>query len=890
MTPPPLARRLLRRLLPEEVRDVLLGDLDEEFERLVVPSRSHRRARGWYWSQVIRSLPGVIRLRAQAGRRRSGPNEPVRPGRVLGQFAADFRYGLRRAMHQPSLVATVTLTLALGIGATTSVFALVQIVLLRPLPYDAADRLIAISEVDTRRPNSGGTVSYPDFLDYRAQNSTLVDVVGYSGGSRNVTGIVEQDRVPMTEVTDGFFALLGVRPALGRDFESADMRDQSPPVVIVTDGAWRRRFGADSRVIGRTIGLSGEPTTIVGVLPRDFEFPLRGLAELFLPIRQTDAQSERRYMHGLDIIGRLRPGVSPDQAAADLDVIARRFASIDPQYHPAARASVMRLADQVVGSVRPILIVLLGAAAFVLLVACANIAGVLVARGASRLYEIAIRSAIGASRGRLIRQLATESLVLAIPGGVVGIILGQWAVRLFVTSIPRAQRAAVPHLTSISIDPVSVAVSVGLVVVSVIAFGVLPAWQAARDGDRAALRARGGLDARRVRLQSVFVVAQLALAVVLLAGSGLMSRSVYRLLGTSPGFEPEGLLTARVNPSFADAPRVTAYHQKLLEQIRALPGVTGVATVSQLPLSGSGNSGTFKVVESAGKGEGSIQQESTAAIRTISPGYFAVMSIPVRQGRGLSPEDRRGQPLVVVVNQTLAATVFDGRPLGQHIVFPFFDGRPAWEIVGVVGDEQIASIDRPMSPVVYFPFGQALNGDINLVVRTTADPASQIRSVRAAAASVDPSVPVYSAETMASRLSDSDAVFRRRSVLMLVGSFAIAAVLLAAIGLYGVLAQIVSSRTREIGVRMALGARHAHVARSILARALVPAAAGLGIGLAATVWLSPALETLLFGITPRDWITLGVVSAFLAGVAALACIVPTRRAVRIDPVVALRQL
>lgn len=889
MTPPPLARRVLRRLLPEEVRDVLLGDLDEEFERLVAPARSRRGARWWYWWQVIRSLPAAMRLRVQARRRRSGPNT-VRPGRLLGQLTTDFRYGLRRALHQPSLVATVTLTLALGIAATTSVFALVRIVLLRPLPYDAADRLISISEIDTLRPSSSGTVSYPDFLDYRAQNSTLVDVVGYSGGSRNVTGISDLDRVPMTEVTDGFFALLGVRPALGRDFEPADMRAQSPPVVIITDGAWRRRFGADPRVIGRTIGLSGEPTTIVGVLPRDFEFPLRGLAELFLPIRVSDAQRERRYMHGLDIFGRLRPGVSANQAAADLDVIARRFASIDPQYHPAARASVMRLADQIVGSVRPILIVLLGAAAFVLLVACANIAGVLVSRGASRLHEIAIRSAIGASRGRLIRQLATESLVLAIPGGVLGILLGEWAVRLFVTSIPRSQRAALPHLTSIAIDPVSVAMSVGLVIVSVIAFGILPAWQAARDGDRAALRARGGLDPRRVRLQSVFVVVQLALAVVLLAGSGLMSRSVYRLLGTSPGFETEGLLTARVNPSFADVPRVTAYHQSLLEQIRALPGVTGVATVSQLPLSGSGNSGTFKVVESAGKGQRSSQQESTTAIRTISPGYFAVMSIPVLQGRGFSPEDRRGQPLVVVVNQTLAATVFDGRPLGQHIVFPFFEGRPAWEIVGVVGDEQIASIDRPMSPVVYFPFGQSLNGDINLVVRTTGDPASYVRSVRAAAMSADASVPVYSAETMAGRLSDSDAVFRRRSVLMLVGSFAIAAVLLAAIGLYGVLAQIVSSRTREIGVRMALGARHAHVARSILARALVPAAAGLGIGLAVTLWLSPALETLLFGVTPRDWITLGVVSAFLTGVAAVACIVPTRRAVRIDPVVALRQL
>lgn len=889
MTPPRLARRFLRRLLPEDVRDVLLGDLDEEFERLVAPSHSRLRAGWWYRRQVIRSLPGVMRLRVQARRRRSGPNEPIRPGRLLGQLATDFRYGVRRVLHQPSLVATVTVTLALGIAATTSVFALVQIVLLRPLPYDAADRLISISEIDTRRPSGSGTVSYLDFLDYRAQNSTLVDVVGFSGGSRNVTGIDEQDRVPMTEVTDGFFALLGVRPALGRDFEAADMRAQSPPVVIITDGAWRRRLGADPAVIGRTIGLSGEQTTIVGVLRRDFEFPLRGLAELFLPIRASAAQLERRYMHGLDIIGRLRPGVSSDQAAADLDVIARRFASIDPQYHPAARASVVTLTDLVVGSVRPILIVLLGAAAFVLLVACANIAGVLVARGASRFYEIAIRSAIGASRGRLIRQLATESLVLAIPGGVFGIILGQWAVRLFVTSIPRSQRAALPHLTSISIDPMSVAVSVGLVIVSVIAFGVLPAWQAARDGDRAALRARGGLDARRVRLQSVFVVAQLALAVVLLAGGGLMSRSVYRLLGTSPGFEPKGLLTARVNPSFSDAPRVTAYHQNLLEQIRAIPGVTGVATVSQLPLSGSGNSGTFKVVESAGKGERSAL-ESTAAIRTISPGYFAVMSIPVLQGRGLSPEDRRGQPLVVVVNQTLATTVFDGRPLGHHIVFPFFDGRPAWEIVGVVGDEQIASIDRPMAPVVYFPFGQALNGDINLVVRTSADPASHVRGVRAAAASIDPAVPVYSAETMASRLSDSDAVFRRRSVLMLVGSFAVAAVLLAAIGLYGVLAQIVSSRTREIGVRMALGARHAQVARSILARALVPAAAGLGIGLAVTLWLSPALETLLFGVTPRDWITLGVVSAFLAGVAALACIVPTRRAVRIDPVVALRHL
>jgi putative ABC transport system permease protein len=873
---------MLRRVVPPDVRDVLVGDLDEEFERKVAPSRSRRSANWWYWRQVLRSLPGVMRLRRQARNRAATRSGYGRSGSPLEQFATDLRYGIRRAGHQPSLVATITLTLALGIATTTSVTALVQIVLLRPLPYGSADRLVSISEIDTRRQSSGN-VSYPDYRDYRTQNSTFLDIGAFSGGSRMITGIDVPDRVPMVEVTDGFFAMLGVRPALGRDFGATDTHVTSPPVVILTDGAWRRRLDSDPRVIGRVIGLSGQKTTIIGVLPRDFEFPLRGLGELWLPLQLSDVQPERRDAHSLDIIGRLRPGVSVDQATADLDVIARRFATIDPQHHPAARTNIVMLADRIVGAVRPILLVLLGAAGFVLIVSCANIGGLLVARGASRLHEIEIRSAIGASRGRLIRQLMTENLVLAIPGGVLGIMLGHWAVRLFVASIPRSQRAALPHLSSISIDPPAVLVSVGLVVASVIAFGVLPAWQSARSGETT-LRTRGGVDARRLRLQSLFVVAQLALSVVLLAGSGLMGRSVYRLLKTSPGFVTEGLLSARVNPSFSDAPRVTAYHQNLLERIRAIPGISGAATVSQLPLSGPGNSGTFTI---AGD---SSRKEAITAIRTVSHEYFAVMSIPVLQGRALSPEDRAGQPRVVVVNQTLAASVFDGRPLGQRIVFPFFNGRPTWEIVGVVGDEQVASLDRPMAPVVYFPFGQALNGDINVVMRTTGDPAAYIRSVRVAAASIDPTVPVYSAETMAGTIADSAAVFRRRSVLILVSGFAIAAVLLAAIGLYGVLAQMVSQRTREIGVRVALGARHVQVARLIVARAIVPAMAGLGIGLIGTLWLSPTLQTLLFDVAPRDWTTLAAVTVLLAAVTAMACAIPARRAARIDPVIALRHL
>ncbi len=891
--PPPVPRRLLRRLLPREVRDVLIGDLDEEFDRLIAPNASRTSAAWWYWRQVMRSIPGALRLRRQARERLVPLHDRQRPGvSFLATAWADLRYGIRRAVHQPSLLATVTTTLTLGIAAATSVFALTRVVLLRPLPYAEADRLVHISEVDTRRQTGSGNVSHPDFIDYRAQNSTLVDIAAFGGGSRMVTGIGEPDRVPMVEVSDRFFTLLGVRPSFGRDFEAADMNSQSPPVVILTDGAWRRRLGSDPRVIGRTIGLSGEATTIVGVLPREFEFPLRGLGELWLPLRPTPAQIQRRFSHGLDIIGRLRPGVSLEQANADLNVIARRFAAIDPEYHPAAETRIVTLADRVVGTIRPILMVLLGAAAFVLIVACANIAGVLVARGATRVHEIEIRSAIGASRVRLVRQLMTESLVLAVPGGLLGVAVGTMAVRLFVLSIPPPQRAALPHLATFSVDPMAVGVSLALVGVSVMVFGLLPAWQAARQGDRSTLRVRGSGDSRRFRLQSSFVVAQLALAVVLLAGSGLMARSVYRLLTTSPGFVPEGLLIARVNPSFFDPDLVSTYQQNLLERVRAIPGVTGVATINRLSLSGPGNTGTFTIAGAAGalRENAGASANTPTAIRTISPEYFTVMSVPLLRGRVFTAEDRRGRPLVVVVNQTLAGTVFGGQPLGQRIVFPFFDGQPAWEIVGVVGDEQVASLDQPMRPVVYFPFGQAVNGDISLVARTSGDPSLLVTSIRSAAVEVDPSVPVYSAQTMSGMIADSDAVFHRRSVLMLVTGFAIAAVMLAALGLSGVLAQMVSQRAREFGIRMALGARPGHVARSVLGRALVPSAAGLLIGLFAALWLTPYLQTVLFEVTPRDWTTLGIVAVFLAVVAVIACLIPARRAVRIDPVVALRQL
>jgi putative ABC transport system permease protein len=880
----------LRRLVPRASRDLLVGDLDEEFEHHVAPGRTGPQAAWWYWKQALRSAPGAFRLRWQSrGANRVARDPRLRP--FMARLIADFRYGVRRAASERSLVATVTLTLGLGLAAATSVLALTRLILLQPLPYRDPRHLVHIAEIDTRRPAASGNVSYPDFLDYRAQNQTMTDLAAFSGGSRTLSGAGEVDRVPMAEVSDGFFRLLGVRLALGREFDAADLRSQAPLVAVLTDGTWRRRFGADLRVVGRTVGLSGQQATIAGVLPPEFEFPLQGLAEIYLPLRPGEAQIERRYMHWLDVIGRLRPGASIDQAAADLDVVARRFASIDPQYHPAARTRVVPLSERVVGAVRPILSVLLGAAAFVLVVACANIAGLLVARDAGRLHEVEVRSALGATRVRLIRQLMTESLVLALPGALLGLVLGHYAVRLFVLSIPPAQRASLPHLGAIAIDPMAILASLGLVALSIAAFGVLPAWQVSRQRDRTTLGARGAADARRFRLQSTFLVSQLALAVVLLAGSALIGRSVYRLVTASPGFAAEGLLTARVNPAVFDPAAVAAYHERLTGRIGAIPAISGVATISQPPLGGPGNSGIFTIAGGRERvGEPSLTGvESSSAIRTVSVDYFRVMAIPVLQGRAFTAADRRGRPPVVVVNRTLASAVFGGGPIGHRIVFPFFDGRPAWEIVGVVGDEQVASLDQPMRPVVYFPFAQAVSGAMTLVARTTGDPEPLVNLIRSAAVEVDPTVPVYAAAAMDRVIADSPAVFRRRSVLAIVTGFAAVAVLLSAVGLYGALAQAVAHRTREIGVRIALGARRPHIARDVLRRGLVPVATGLGLGLAATWWLSPALETLLFGIAPRDWPTLTGVAVFLFVTACLACAIPARRAVRIDPAEALRQ-
>jgi predicted permease len=792
---------------------------------------------------------------------------------------------------RPGLTAAVTATLAIGIAVTTAALSVAHAVLLRPLPYADPSGLVHLGEIDrndvgTPRGTAGGNLSWLDFQDYRAGQRTFTALAGYSGGSRTLTGFGPPDRLPTAEATAEFFPMLGVQPETGRVFIADDAEPGAPSVALLSHGTWRRRFGGDPGIVGRAIELNGQPVTVVGVLPADFQFPLRGSAELWLPIRPSAAQAERRYYHWLNVIGRLRPGTTIDQARTDLDGIAAGFAAIDPRFHGATAVSVERLDAFVVGDIRQTLLVLLGAAVCVLLIACTNVAGLLVARATTRAREMEVRGALGATGGRLVSQMLIESGVLAMPGVLAGLGAGLALVQIFVSSMPVAQRVSLPHLENLTLHPAVVAAVLMASLLAAGLFGLAPSWRLLHTRNQSALRGVVGSDRRGARLQTSLVVAQIGLTAVLLTGAGLMGRSVMHLLAVSPGFTPEGLFTARVTlggPRYRDADIVRASHRELLDLFSTLPGVTGASTINQLALTGSGNSGTFIVRSQPGV------PERETRIRTAAANYFDVMGVPLLAGRGFAATDGPAAPLVLLVNETFAKTFFDGNPVGERIAFPFFDGRPWWEIVGVVGDEQVRQLDAEMLPVAYFAYAQTPDSGFSLVLRTRGEPAALEAPVRAALGEFDPALPLFSIGSMADILQDSDAVFRRQTVLALVAVFGGAALVLALVGLYGLVSQTLAERTREIGVRVTLGARPGHVAASIMRRGLIPAIAGIVLGVAASLVAAQAIDALLFGTSPTDPATLATVVAALAATAVLACALPAARALRIDPVEALRQ-
>jgi len=860
---------VLGSVLPETHRDVVLADLDEEFAERVAASRSGGASARWYWRQVIASLPGATRMRIRF---------------QVNDLLRDLQYGVRLLRRKPAFSATAMLTLAIGVGATTAVLTLANAVLVRPLPYPDPDQIVSILEIDRARDATSGNLSWPDLIDYSRQNQTLSAMAAYIGGSRTLTANqAAADRVSAALVTGQFFNVLGVAPAIGRAIADDDIPESAPPVAMITDASWRTRFGGDPSVIGRRVTVNDVTTTIIGVLPADFQFPPRGQAELWLPVRVDQDVIERRPYHWLNAIGRVKPGITRAQAQDDLDRIARGFTALDPRSHPTPGVLAPRLRDRIVGDVRPTLLILSVASILVLLVACANIAGLLLAQHATRTSEIAVRSVMGAGRSRLFRQLLIENVALSVPGGVLGVVIGQGMIRGLVATMPQTQRLNLPHMTTLSLDGQALAISLVITLSASLLFGLLPAWRTARSDQRQPSRGVAGLGTRELRLQSAFVVIQVALALVLLAGAGLMAQSLRRLLNVSPGFRTDHLLTMTVAPPdgrYSEPPAVAAFYRTLIERVRALPGVRDASIIDHLPLNGNGNTTAIVIAGDPGS------RETTTVIRQTGANYFGVMGIPVEEGRAFTAADQATSPRVAMVNRALASRL-GGAVVGTRISLTV---RRAVEIevVGIVGNERFGALDAETDPVLYFPQTQGFGADYSLVVRTMGAPATMTPAVVSAIHEIDPSIPLYSRLTMDEILDRSDAVFRRRSVLTLIGGFAIAALLLASVGLYGVLTQVVAQRTREIGVRLALGAGTAAIAGDILRRALTPVALGLLIGLGGSLLAGPYLGAMLYGTRATDPVTLVVVSVALGLAALVACVVPARRALSVDPVTALR--
>ena len=866
MKPPRLARWVLALALPKSERRVLPGDLDEEF-RDVVRTRGTLGAYTWYWRQALASLPYAVKLRV---------------GPIVAQVPGDIRYALRLWRKRPAFAASAVLTQAIGIAVATAVIGVAYAVLLRPLPYPEAERIVQIFE-GTAMP---GLFSHQDFVDLRHANRSFDAVAGFSGGSRTLTMPGSPpERVVSAEITDAFFDVLGVQPLMGRAFRAQDLVRGAPNAVILSHPAWQRRFGGDPSAVGRTMTLGGQPHTIVGILPPEFSFPLRGLAELWLPLRVSPQQEERGYWHWMDVIGRVKPGVPPAQLQADLGAVAALYASRDAKWHGSAQLRTVELRDVIVGGVRPTIQALLAGVVLVLLATCATIAGLLLSRATTRSREFSVRSAIGASRWRIARQLVTETLLLSLVGGFVGIAGAYWLMRGLVALVPSGQRAALPYFEQVGIDPVTAAAALFLTLATGLLFGVAPAVRAARDGGAAHTTARSTAGVADNRTRFVLVSVQVAVAFVLLSGAALLGTSVYRLLNVSPGFNPEGLVTMRLTlgAKYRDEAAVNAFVERLQERFAAIPGVRSVAAVSQAPLTGRGDSGTPSIV---GKAWPPGEQGPEVGLRTVSANYFESMGIPVVRGRAFTNADGPKAPLVIMVNQLLADRLFPGTDaIGRQITFEF--APEPREIIGIVGNEQVDALDQPMTPVLYFPERQDSTRAPVILVRT-AFPATLPLEARGALAELDPDLPLFAVRSMEQIASESTAVFMRRTAMWLLGVFAGAALLLAAVALYGVLAQAVAERTREIGVRLALGATRASIFKMVLRRGLFAAVAGLAVGVGAALLVARLLTSLLFGIQARDPLTLVACAAFLCLVAAIACILPSARATRIDPATALR--
>jgi predicted permease len=818
--------------------------------------------------------------------------------RFLESLFQNIRFGLRMLRKSPGFTAASILTLALGVGANTAIFTVVYATLLRPLPYAQPNSLIAITEVRRQEQKADDSdfpfwdASNPDYLDWKQQSRSFQALAAFSGDGFTLRGVGEPRTVLAVQSTINFLSTLGVRPILGRDFADGEDVASGPTAAIVTYGFWQSQLGADPNVIGRSIVLDSSSVRIIGVLPREFEFAPRGGAEIWVPFHLDKDQASRRSLRWMRVIGRLAPGATLEQARTEMSTINVRLAAAYPQANAKIRVAMTPLRNRIVGQVRPLLLILFGAAGFVLLIACANVASLLMVRATGRRREFAIRTALGASRGRLILQLLAESLMLAAAGAALGLLFAQWGTSMLIAGIPKAQAASLPFLGDAHTSPAVLAFLCIAAIFTGVAFGLAPALQVtSRQGVGDALKeeARGSAGSARTRLRNALVVVEIAVSLVLLVGAGLMVKSLSALLHRNPGFDAQNLLTFSVflpPTSYPKDPDAIRFDRELAERVRVLPGVMGVANNSIVPLTGGGGTIRF-LIEGQPMAPG---QEYESASRDVSSGYFSLMKIPLVAGRFFDDSaDSPTAPQHVIVNQAWVKQYVRGEsPLGKRIRFTFSPKETYREIVGVTGNVADAGLDKPEEPALFLPFTQDAGNFITYIVRTAGDPDGAIGAVRTALHETDAQLVLIRPLTMDQIIAQSPSVFLRRYPSYLIGSFAALALILAVVGLYGLISYSVSQRTREIGIRIALGAERGDVLRLVLGEGARLALAGIAIGVVAALGLTQLMRSLLFGVSTFDPITFGLVAIALAVVTVAACYVPARRAMRVDPMVALR--
>ena len=804
----------------------------------------------------------------------------------------DIRYAVRKLSRTPGFTTIAAFTLALAIGATTAIFSVIDGVLLKPLPFRDPERVVRVTNL---RDGNRMVSSVPDFLDIRAQSKSYASLAALDNQAMNLTGGSEPERISAARVGATFWSLLGVTPQVGRGFAPNEDSQSAARTVVLSDGLWKRRFGGDRRIVGKTIALDGNSFTVIGVAPAGFSFPDRPDVWIPLVFAQDDLNPDGRGAHWMGIMGRLAPNVTVTQATSELVTITRRLEQQYPESNTNMSGAVIPMQEYLVGDVRPALYVMLGAVAFVLLIACANVANLLLVRAASRESEMAVRTALGAGAWRLVRQLVIESVLLAMIGGVFGTLLALWGVDLLLSMAPNG----LPRINEVTVNGSVLVFTAGVTAVTGVLFGLFPALHAARANVGGMLKegmrgSSGGVASRRAR--NTLVMAEMALAVVLLVGAGLLIRSFSKLLAVDPGFRAERVVT------FAIAAPDTKYGQyaqrrelvsNLVERMKRVPGAQGAAVVTGLPLSNIMMRTSAHIVGTPPERPG---ERKSTDVAMATPGYFTTMGIPLVAGRDFTDRDGSGAPVVSIVNQEFVKRYFPNEnPIGKRIELGWDQDTASTggnmtlggEIVGVVANVKRRGLSQEVFPETYASYMQPTFSNFSVVVRSTADPSTVMAAIRAQIRELDRDLPLSDLRQLKELVAAS--VSRPRFYTTILGVFASIALILAAVGIYGVISYAVSLRTRELGIRIALGATGRQVSGLVLQQGVGLAIAGVAVGGAGAYWLTRLLSKLLFGVSATDPLTFVGVAALLTAIAAIASFVPARRAAKVDPLLAMRE-